>query len=196
MTSRKRSTRTSGSTETATPCSCGSASTRPTALILARTLRENGSLEADRTLSVLGAAAQEPDIAVNEAGDVAFAWTRWDGMRDRVMSMVDLASAFPGTPSGSRRSVRSPGRQAESTPTATRSSAGSAGTAAPADPDGPAPANGASTWSRRIRGRRERSDPELAMEAGGTAAIAWERWDGPIRRIQVRRLPEEASPAW
>ena len=36
-------------------------------LILARTLRESGSLEADRTLSVLGAAAQEPDIAVNPA---------------------------------------------------------------------------------------------------------------------------------
>jgi hypothetical protein len=53
-------------------------------LILARTLRANGSLEAGRTLSVFGASAEETEVAVNEVGDAAFAWTRWDGMRDRV----------------------------------------------------------------------------------------------------------------
>ena len=161
-------------------------------LILARTLRENGSLEADRTLSVLGAAAQEPDIAVNEAGDAAFAWTRWDGMRDRVRAWSISRRAFPGAPSGSRRSAR-PRSDAQ----------------AEIDSDGDAifgwkrwdgsdwriqsvrlPANGAlDPVETHSADGENASDPELAIEPGGTAAIAWERWDGPILRVQVRQAP-------
>ncbi len=33
------------------------------------------------------------------------------------------------------------------------------------------------------------SDPRLAVETGGTAALTWTRWDGAFYRVQVRRLP-------
>jgi hypothetical protein len=170
----------------------------PDSLILARTLRQNGSLDADRELSVLGAAAHEPDVDVNEAGDVAFAWTRWDGMRDRVMGMVDLASDLPGNPEW-------------------LSDVGQVATDAQAEiaSDGDAmfawrrwdgsdwriqtvrlPARGVlGAVSTHSADGENAYDPELAMEPNGTAAIAWERWDGPIRRIQVRRVPPTGSPS-
>ena len=166
--------------------------------IVARTLRENGSLEAARTLSTLGADSEEPDIAVNEAGDVAFAWTRWDGMRDRVIGMVDLASSLPGDDQW-------------------LSPVGQIATDAQAEiaADGDAmfawrrwdgddyriqtvrlPAGGVlDVVATHSADGESAYDPELAMEPGGTAAIAWERWDGPIRRIQVRRLPEGGVPS-
>ena len=39
------------------------------------------------------------------------------------------------------------------------------------------------------------TDPRLAIEPGGTAAIAWRRWGGVAQRVQVRRLPA-SGPAW
>ena len=161
-------------------------------LILARTLRANGSLEAGRTLSVLGASAEGPEVAVNEVGDAAFAWTRWDGMRDRVQGLVDLASSLPGSSQW-------------------LSAAGQAASDARAVIDGAG--NAMFAWERwdgsdwRIQSARlpaggvldpvethsaageSASDPQLAIETGGTAALAWSRWDGAIHRVQVRRLP-------
>ena len=149
-------------------------------------------------MSTLGAASQEPDIAVNEAGDVAFAWTRWDGMRDRVIGLVDLASSLPGDDQW-------------------LSAVGQTATDAQAEiaADGDAifawrrwdgddwriqtvrlPARGVLDLVATHSADGESAyDPELAMEPGGTAAIAWERWDGPIRRIQVRRLPAGGAPS-
>ena len=161
-------------------------------LILARTLRENGSLEAERTLSVLGAAAQEPDIAVNEAGDVAFAWTRWDGMRDRVMGMVDLASSASREPRVALGGRSDRDRRAGGDRLRRRRDLRleALGRQRLADPDGPAARErSARPGATHSADGENASDPELAIEPGGTAAIAWERWDGPIRRIQVRTAP-------
>ncbi len=168
------------------------------ALIYARTLRDSGTLEASRMLSVLGASAEEPEVAANEAGDVAFAWTRWDGQRNRVPGLVDLASSLPGNADW-------------------LSDIGEAASSARAGIDGSG--NAIFAWQRwdgddwRIQSARlpaggvldaaethsadggSASDPRLAIETGGTAAIAWRRWDGVAQRVQVRRLPA-SGPAW
>jgi len=166
--------------------------------IVARTLRENGSLEAARTLSTLGADSEEPDIAVNEAGDAAFAWTRWDGNRDRVIGLVDLASSLPGddqrfspvgqTATDAQAEIAADGDAMFAwkrwdgddyrIQTVRLPAGGVLDLVATHSPDGDSATN-----------------PELAMEPGGTAAIAWQRWDGPIQRIQVRRLPEVGTPS-
>ena len=160
-------------------------------LIMSRTLRENGSLDAVQTLSVLGASTQDPDIAVNEAGDAAFAWTRWDGQRDRVGGLVDLASSLPG----SSQWLSAVGQTAVDA----RAAIDETGDAIFAwkrwDGDdwriqsARLPAGGvldaAETHSADGEGA---SDPELAIETGGTAAIAWSRWDGAVHRVQVRGL--------
>jgi hypothetical protein len=161
------------------------------ALILARALRANGSLEASRTLSTLGASAEEPEVVANEAGDLAFAWTRWDGQRDRAQGLVDLASSLPGNDEWV-------------------SAAGQAASDARAAIDGTG--NATFAWQRwdggdwRVQSARlpaggvlapaethsasgeSATDPVLAVETGGNAAIAWSRWDGAVQRVQVRRI--------
>jgi hypothetical protein len=158
---------------------------------MSRTLRENGSLDAVQTLSVLGASAQDPDIAVNEAGDVAFAWTRWDGQRDRVAGLVDLASSLPG----SSQWLSAVGQTAVDA----RAKIDETGDAIFAwkrwDGDdwriqsARLPAGGVlDTAETHSADGESASDPELAIETGGTAAIAWSRWDGAVHRVQVRGL--------
>jgi hypothetical protein len=119
-------------------------------------------------------------------------------MRDRVMGMVDLASSLPGN-------------------AVWLSAVGQIATDAQAEiaSDGDAifgwkrwdgsdwriqtvrlPANGAlDLVATHSPDGENASDPELAIEPGGTAAIAWERWDGPILRVQVRQLPADGTPS-
>lgn len=170
-------------------------------LIMSRTLRENGSLDAGQTLSVLGASAQDPDIAVNEAGDAAFAWTRWDGQRDRVQGLVDLASSGAGGLPGSSQWLSAVGQAAVDA----RAAIDETGDAMFAwkrwDGDdfriqsSRLPAGGVLDAAETHSADGESaSDPELAIETGGTAAIAWSRWDGAVHRVQVRRLPAGGIP--
>ena len=166
-------------------------------LIMSRTLRENGSLGAGQTLSVLGASAQDPDIAVNEAGDAAFAWTRWDGQRDRVQGLVDLASSLPG----SSQWLSAVG-QAASDARAAIDETGAAMFAWKRSEGDDSRIQSARLPAGGVLGAAEThsadgesaSDPELAIETGGTAAIAWSRWDGAVHRVQVRRLPAGGGP--
>jgi hypothetical protein len=171
-------------------------------LIMSRTLRENGSLDAVQTLSVLGASAQDPDIAVNEAGDAAFAWTRWDGQRDRVGGLVDLAASLPGSSQW-------------------LSAVGQAASDARAAIDETGDAMFA--WKRwdgavhRVQVRRllaggavgavttrsaagvEAESPAVAVRPGGTIMLAWQGFDGNDDRIEYSlgspfTLPVDAEP--
>jgi hypothetical protein len=160
-------------------------------LILARTLLADGSLHVERTLSNPGFSASWPEVAVNARGDAAFTWTRSDGSYYRVQGVVDLASA----PIGNIHWFSAGGQSAEDATTAIDSTGD--GTFAWTRWDG-------DTW--RIQSIRlpasdvpgvrtthsddggNASDPSLAMDPDGNAAIAWDRWDGAISRTQVVRL--------
>ncbi len=161
-------------------------------VIITRTLAEDGTLGAGQSLSYYDG-AESPQVAVNESGDVAFAWTHWDdGMPDRIQGRVDLASA----PLDGVKYLSDSGQSA-SNPQVAIDGAG----------------NSMFAWERwdgddwRIQSVRmlaggdpatvethsadgeSASDPRLAIETGGTAALIWKRWDGAVHRVQVRRLP-------
>ena len=168
-------------------------------LILTRTLDADGTLDAVRTLSAAGGFADEPQVKVNEAGDAAYTWTRWDGANHRIQGRVDLG------PLGSIMTLSASGESASNA----RSAIDATG-------------NAMFAWSRREDGTDWRiqsvrvpagptgvpgvvethsdagqpaAHPQLAIEPGGTAALAWTRWDGAISRVQVRRLPAVGNPS-
>jgi hypothetical protein len=160
-------------------------------VIITRTLAADGTFGAAQSLSYEGGSAS-PQVAVNEPGDVAFAWTRWDGTYDRIQGRVDLASA----PLSGVKYLSASGQSAANAQVAI---------------DGVG--NTMFAWERwdgfdwRVQSVRmpaggipaavethsaageSASDPRLAIETGGTAALTWQRWDGAFHRVQVRRLP-------
>ena len=166
-------------------------------VIITRTLFEDGTLGAGQSLSFYDG-AEAPQVAVNEAGDAAFAWTHWvDGTPDRIQGRVDLASA----PLDGVKYLSASGQRAANAQVAV-DGAGNAMFAWERW-DGsdwrvqsarmPAGGNPAAVETHSAAGESA-SDPRLAIETGGTAALTWKRWDGAHHRVQVRRLPASGTP--
>jgi hypothetical protein len=159
--------------------------------IITRTLATDGTLGAAQSLSFYGG-SESPRVAVNESGDVAFTWTDWEDTHDRIQARVDLASAPLG-------GVQNLSDESESASNAQVAIDG-AGNAMFAWErwDGsdwriqsvrmPAGGSPAAVETHSAAGQSA-SDPRLAIETGGTAALTWKRWDGAFHRVQVRRLP-------
>ena len=163
-------------------------------LILTRWLDEDGTLNSVRTLSDSGHSADEPHVAINDAGAVAYAWTRWDGVNDRVQGRVDLI----GAPLDSILTLSGSGQSADEARAAIDASGNAlfAWTRWDGDdwrvqtvrlPAGDVPD---AVESQSANGGHA-GDAEIAIEPDGTAAIAWTRWDGATQETeaQVRRLP-------
>ena len=163
--------------------------------IITRTLFEDGTLGAGQSLSYEGG-SESPQVAVNEVGDAAFTWTQRVDTHDRIRGRVDLAS----TPLDGVNSLSASGQSASNAQVAI-DGAGNAMFAWERW-DGsdwrvqsarmPAGGNPAAVETHSAAGESA-SDPRLAIETGGTAALTWERWDGSDHRVQVRRLPASGN---
>ena len=159
--------------------------------IITRTLFADGTLDAGDSLSFYGGSSS-PQVKVNEQGDIAYTWTHSDGTHDRIQGRIDLASA----PLGGVKYLSASGQSADNAQTAI-DAAGNAMFAWERW-DGSVwrvqsvrlPAGGvpAAVETHSASGHSA-SDPRLAIETGGTAALTWSRWDGAFHRVQVRRLP-------
>ena len=163
-------------------------------LILTRWLDSDGTLNSERTLSLSGNSAQEPHVAINDAGAVAYAWTRSDGTNVRVQGRVDLI----GAPLDSIMTLSASGQSADEARAAIDASGDSLFSWTRWDGDDwrvqtvRLPAGGVpdAVESQSANGGHA-SNAEIAIEPDGTAAIAWTRWDAATQETeaQVRKLP-------
>jgi hypothetical protein len=160
--------------------------------IQARARSAAGTLSPVQTLSSAGQNAFGPQVAVDDAGDAVFTWSRSDGLNSRVQARARSAA---GTLSAVQN-LSDPGGNAHAPQVAV-------------DADGDA----VFTWSRdegatpQLAQARARSAagalsavqnlsdsgsdatapfPQVAVDADGDAVFTWERVDGANLRIQTR----------
>lgn len=162
--------------------------------IVTRTRGADGTLGPKRVLSAAGQDAHNAIVAINSAGDAAFAWQRYDGSSWRLQARTSGADGTLGP-------VRtlSPTGQEMPVPSRTRVAVDSGGNALVVwvAYEGP-------SATTRIKSRPLEADgtlratqtlspsgawgnyPEVGFDASGDAVVAWAGYDGSNGLIQTR----------